>query len=73
MPASSSDVNPIENAGSVLKRNVRKHLCQRIVELEDTIHLEWNLFPENLVIEVSKSFHSRMIKLINSNENRIMY
>ena len=37
------------------------------------IHLEWNLLPENFVIEVAKRFHSRIIKLINSNGNIIMY
>ena len=61
------------NIWSVLKRNVRKHLCQTLKVLEDTIHLEWNLLPENLVIAVAKSSHSRIIKLINSNGNRIMY
>ena len=32
-----------------------------------------DLLPENLVIEVKKSFDSRIIKLINSNWNRILY
>ena len=56
-----------------LKRNVRKHLCHTLEELEDAINLEWNILPENLVIEIASSFHLRMIKLINSNGNRIIY
>ena len=29
--------------------------------------------PENLVIEIASNIHLPMIKLINSNRNRIMY
>ena len=73
MPTRSPDVNSIENVWSVLKKNVRKHLCQILEELEDAINLKCNILPENLVIEIANSFHLRMIKLINSNGNRIMY
>ena len=68
MLARSLDGNPIENVGCI-----RKHLSQILEELEEMINLEWNLMPENLVIEIAKSFHSSIIKLINSNGNRIMY
>ena len=37
----------------------------------DTFRME--SLPENLIIKAAKSLHSLIIKLTNSNENRIMY
>ena len=60
-PAQSPDLNPIENAGALLKSRLCKYYPypRNITELLDLMRLEWQSIPDSHFINLFRSMPTR--------------
>jgi len=72
-PPYSSDLSPIENLWSDLKRRVYSHNPRTVDELEDWISKEWIATDLNYVRDICLSMPHRIKLLLASNGHKIHY
>ena len=72
-PASSPDLNPVENLWNIVKTNVEKRMPQDLNELESFMKQEWDAIPETTLINMVKSMHNRCKLVIENNGDHINY
>lgn len=61
-PASSPDLNPIENLWSLVKRNVEKRLPKNMADLKKIMDEEWEAIPQDTIISLCRSVNSRLAR-----------
>jgi transposase len=72
-PSNSSDINPIENMWSILKRRVEKRKPSNIDELDQFLHEEWKKVEKPIINNLVNSTKSRCLAIIDSKGERINY
>lgn len=72
-PPYSSDLSPIENLWSDLKRRVYSHNPKTMEELEDWISKEWQATDLNFISHICLSMPKRLQLLLTSNGHKISY
>ena len=63
-PASSPDLNPIEQLWSVLKSAVGQRCPLNLEELKRTAVEAWDAIPDAVVNKFVRSFHGKILSLI---------
>jgi transposase len=72
-PPYSSDLSPIENFWSDLKRRVYSHHPRTMEELEDWISKEWNATDLNYISHICLSMPRRINLLLDNKGHKISY
>ena len=72
-PANSPDLNPIENAWSVLKRNVEDRQPGNVEELEAVAREEWSKLPKSLFENLIDSMTRRIGQVLERNGGKADY
>ena len=72
-PSNSSDLNPIKNIWSIVKRNVEMRLPKNILELEQFMIEEWDKIPNKVLNNFIDSMKERCELIIENNSERINY
>jgi DDE superfamily endonuclease len=68
-PASSPDLNPIENVWALLKNKISKYRVTSIRGLKTKIKLEWNKLEQELAYNLAISMSKRLSKVIINKGN----
>ena len=58
-PPYSPDLNPIENLWSIVAREVEKHACETMEELQDVVAEEWDKVDKTNLLTLANSMPSR--------------
>ncbi|CAF1536397.1 unnamed protein product [Adineta ricciae] len=72
-PSNSSDVNPVENLWSIIKRRVEKREPTNLRELDLFLHQEWAKTVMSVLNHLVNSMKSRCLALIETKGERINY
>jgi transposase len=72
-PPYSSDLSPIENLWSDLKRRVYAHHPKTMEELEDWISKEWQATDLNFISHICRSMPKRLQLLLDNHGHKISY
>lgn len=72
-PASSPDLNPIENVWSILKRKVCRYKINNASELMSAIRREWNLLSPEYARKLAESCTSRLQSVIDNDGDWTKY
>ena len=72
-PASSPDLNPIENIWSIMKSDISKVRPKTIEELIEAIKISWRLLRREYILNCINSMPNRLQLLLNNNGQKIPY
>jgi len=72
-PASSPDLNPIENIWSVMKNEISKQRPETLDELENVIRRSWRNIPQIYINNCIESMPKMLQLLLNNLGNKIPY